>query len=250
MTAGADIDGNSEHRTGRGMTQRDDRGSEQPQLPLWVDWLVAALIFLIGVAGVTGGLALLQFADRDRIAEMVADGTIQSDVWSGQDLVEVTFTTAQWSGVGLLAAGAVIVLVALGYVVHRRRAHRRVARDGGPPRGTWTNAIIGAVASVVLSFVPFSQALGGLVAGYLHNSGRNGNVRVGALSGFLAVVPVAFVLLFVFGGILAGAAETTESGTIPLFGVILGVVTLFTLLYALVLGALGGFVADALFDDE
>jgi hypothetical protein len=52
--------------------------------------------------------------------------------------------------------------------------------------GRLTNALIGAVVTVVLPFVPFSPLLGGAVAGYLQE--RDG-FRVGAPSGAIAAVP-------------------------------------------------------------
>lgn len=63
-------------------------------------------------------------------------------------------------------------------------------------RSTSTNALIGAVVTVLASFVPFSPVVGGAVAGYLE--GRNG-ARVGAISGAMAAVPLVLLgLLFAF----------------------------------------------------
>ena len=55
---------------------------------------------------------------------------------------------------------------------------------------TVLNAIIGAVATVVLSFTSFSPVLGGMVAGYLE--GEHG-VRIGAISGLFAAIPISLV---------------------------------------------------------
>lgn len=102
-------------------------------------------------------------------------------------------------------------------------------------RSTFVNALIGAVVSFVLSFVPFSPVLGGAVAAYLE--GRDG-VRVGAISGLVAALPVAafvFLLasLFLFGDGLG------------LF-VLIGVVVLVAVVYTVALSALGGYLGEYL----
>jgi hypothetical protein len=61
------------------------------------------------------------------------------------------------------------------------------------------HALLGAVVTVVLSFIPFSPVLGGGVAAYLNEADTNTGLRVGALSGLFAAVPlVLFGLLAVF----------------------------------------------------
>ena len=67
---------------------------------------------------------------------------------------------------------------------------------------TLLNAVIGGIASIVLSFVPFSPVLGGAVAGYLHGGDRGEGVRVGAYAGVVAAIPLAlllFVAVAIFG---------------------------------------------------
>ncbi|GAB3413550.1 hypothetical protein GCM10027435_07590 [Haloparvum alkalitolerans] len=53
---------------------------------------------------------------------------------------------------------------------------------------TLPSAGVGAAITVPLVFVPFSPAVGGTVAAYLHDGDRAG-WQVGALSGALASVP-------------------------------------------------------------
>ena len=67
---------------------------------------------------------------------------------------------------------------------------------------TLLNAVIGGIASIVLSFVPFSPVLGGAVAGYLHGGDRGTGVRIGVYAGVVAAIPLAlllFVAVAVFG---------------------------------------------------
>ena len=220
-------------------------------MPRYVDWLVAGILALIGLAFVFGGAALFVLADVELIAEGVEAGTIRSDVFSGGTLVDVTYAMAWWSGVGLLVTGVATWLAAVGFAVYRRRAHRRRQATGEVLRSTRTNALVGAVASVVLGFVPFSPVLGGVVAGYLANGDRETTLKVGGLSGVFAAVPVVLVLAFVFVGLLVGTIGANGSSALALFGVVLAVVALlFGVLFTAALGALGGFVGGKVAPDN
>lgn len=111
-------------------------------------------------------------------------------------------------------------------------------RDGIGSDNSYVNALLGALVSVVLSFLPFSPALGGAVAGYLE--GRDG-LRVGAVSGVFASLPLFGVVVLL--GLVAlglGFADLAVGGFL-LF--VLGVfAVLFVVGYAVVLSALGGLV--------
>ncbi len=99
---------------------------------------------------------------------------------------------------------------------------------------TLVNAVVGAVVTVVLSFLGVSPIVGGAVAGYLE---RRDGLRVGAISGAIAAIPmVILVFLFVgFFGFLATGA--------PGFFVFFAAIALpFVLLYSIGLSALGGYV--------
>jgi len=109
--------------------------------------------------------------------------------------------------------------------------------DPDPERGLWLNALLGAVVTVLLSFVPFSPVLGGAAAGYLN--GEDG-LQVGAASGLLAALPslaVPLFALFLFGFIGADAAV--------LFLLVAVVVVVWVLL-SVALGAAGGYIGVAL----
>lgn len=98
---------------------------------------------------------------------------------------------------------------------------------------TLLNAVIGAVAGVLLSFVPFSTVLGGIVAGYLERGTNGDGLRVGAIAGFVMFVP--FLLL----GYLVGAIFLL-GGVPELFGGFLLFALLFAALYTVGAGMLGG----------
>mgnify|MGYP000421626151 CR=1 FL=1 len=59
---------------------------------------------------------------------------------------------------------------------------------------TGLNAVIGAVVTVVTTFIPFSPVLGGAVAGYLQQEDSSTALKVGAISGAIAAIPLLFVI--------------------------------------------------------
>lgn len=118
------------------------------------------------------------------------------------------------------------------------------------PRPTWLNALIGAVVTVVTAFVPFSPVLGGGVAGYLQEDRDRDGLRVGALSGLFAAVPLLLVVGLVLLVMVFGMAVTGEVAA-PLFVVVvLLAVALFVVAYTVVLSALGGLIGVAIAERE
>jgi heme/copper-type cytochrome/quinol oxidase subunit 4 len=119
--------------------------------------------------------------------------------------------------------------------------------DDSASDGSLRPALIGAVVSVVLSFIPFSPVLGGAVAGYLHK--REG-ARVGAIAGVLAAIPLA-LLVFLFFGVFGFFAISPGGGVgVPGgFILVLLVGMLVAALYTVALSALGGFLGVYLADE-
>jgi len=105
---------------------------------------------------------------------------------------------------------------------------------------TLLNALIGAVAATVLAFVPFSPVLGGALAGYLQGGDRSDAVRVGALSGLFAAIPLVVILLVVASVIPFLPAFGMAGSVTALLGVFALVAFGIVLLYSIGLGALGG----------
>jgi hypothetical protein len=222
---------------------RDDLAFARP-LPEYVDWLVGVAIALGGMALVVGGTAVTFAVDRDLLAQDIEAGEITVVVLERDlteaEMLEFSLEIVNWTGIGLLVTGIGLVLFAIGYVGFRHRAHQR--GTDGEVVGTYRSAaVLGAVATSVLSFVPFSPVLGGGLAGYLEQPASGRPVSVGALSGFLAMVPALVILAFVTVGLYAGFAAIQEAG--------LGFVVVAGLFFALLvlsvygagLGALGGF---------
>lgn len=215
-----------------------------PRLPEFVDWIAATLIALAGVALSVGGSVLTFVVTRDLIEAGVESGQITVLIFERDlteaEMLEVTLAIVTWTGWGLVVTGIALVLFAIGYVVVRHRTYRQTpdTESAGSYR---SYAVLGAVATGILSFLPFSPVLGGGAAGYVEHFGTGRTVSVGALSGFLAMVPILLILVFVTIGLYAGLATVQYSG--------LGIVTaaamlfalLFTAAYGAGIGALGGF---------
>ncbi|MDS0222246.1 DUF5518 domain-containing protein [Haloarcula sp. S1AR25-5A] len=112
---------------------------------------------------------------------------------------------------------------------------------------TFVNAVIGAVATALLSgFVPFAPLLGGGIAGYLEGGERDDGFRVGLLSGVigLAISLVFFAVVFVFlAAFLAIVPDALGLfGAAGLLVLVLG--TVMTAAYFLGLSALGGWLGN------
>lgn len=99
------------------------------------------------------------------------------------------------------------------------------------------NAVIAAVAGVVLGFVPLSPALGGAIGSYLNGGSRSTGLKLGAVGGLLASIPV-----FAGGALFALVAIAGGPGarSFLVFLVFVVFVLLFTALYVVGLSAAGG----------
>jgi len=108
--------------------------------------------------------------------------------------------------------------------------------------GFYVSALLGAVVTVVTSFVPVAPAFGGAVAGYLHDSGTDRGTRVGAVSGAFASLPLAALYLFILGIFVFGSITTGEVAGPAFVAVLVGGIFLVIVLYTVGLSALGGYV--------
>ena len=231
---------------------RDDLTFARP-LPEYVDWLVGVAIALGGMALVVGGTAVAFVVDRDLLAEDIEAGEItivvlQRDLTEAE-MLDFSLEVVNWTGIGLLVTGIGLVLFAIGYVVFRHRAHQNAGDEDSV--GTYrSSAVLGAVTTSVLSFVPFSPVLGGGLAGYLEQPASGRPVSVGALSGFLAMVPALVILGFVTVGLYSGFATIQEDGFgfVVVAGMFFGLLVLCA--YGAGLGALGGFAGGRLAEGE
>ena len=109
---------------------------------------------------------------------------------------------------------------------------------------TLLNAVIGGIASIVLSFIPLSPVLGGAIAGYLEGGDRNTGLRIGVYAGIIAAIPLALFTIAavaIFGSFLA-IGPGDGGGVIIL--VFLLVVVVFMALYTVGLSAFGGWLGN------
>lgn len=229
-------------------TQRaglEDHPTADRSLPAFVDWVLGALVALAGLALIVGGSVLTFVVDREMIAEQIEDGTATVMVGTTEltdaEQIELAEAVVSWTGVGLLVTGLTLALIGIGYAVVKHRAHSRVPE--GESRSNYsTFALLGAVLTVVLSFLPFSPALGGAVSGYLERGESNRTISIGALAGLLPMLPLLAILVFVLGGVVAGLVAVDQAG----MSIVVGAVLFFTLMFVAIigagLGALGGYV--------
>lgn len=227
--------------------ERDGRLSHP--FPGYVDWLVAIVAALAGVALLVGGSVLVFVVDRGWLVEGARSGSVESTFLSEADAVDVAVALTTWTGLGLLVTGVLLLLGAIGYLVVRRRVRRRETA-GEPVDYYRVNVVLGAVVSVVLSFVPFSPALGGAVAGYLERSESERTVSVGALSGLLAMAPMLVVLLFVTVGLVLGVLAIRETGLAVLLATVMLLAVMVVATIGVGLGGLGGYAGGKLAEDR
>ena len=110
--------------------------------------------------------------------------------------------------------------------------------DVGPNSNPVVNALIGGGVGIVLSFLPGSTVLGGAVAGYLEGGGTDEGLRVGALAGFVMLVPrllFGLVALWFFGVLGPGG-----------FGFVIVLLLLGLAAYTLVLSIVGAVIGTGL----
>ncbi|WP_459987894.1 DUF5518 domain-containing protein [Natrinema sp. JCM 9743] len=110
---------------------------------------------------------------------------------------------------------------------------------------TLINALIGAVAGVILSFVPLSTLLGGAITAYLEGGTPNDGIRVGAIAGVIMLVLMVFMGMFImmfFLGFEVGGAPRML--TFMLLSMLV-----FGSLYTVGLSAVGGYLGIYLKDE-
>lgn len=231
---------------------RPGRDAAESAVPEVLEWLIGALLALVGLGTTLGGSAVLWASDDELIAEAIAEGvregSVESDVLTPGELTAVATETAFWLGVGLAVTGLAMVAVGILYVVGRRRT-RRSPDTGNPREVLFAHAVLGAVATGVLSFVPASPILGGGVAGYVHRK-RGGPTKAGAVSGLLAALPLVGILVFLAIGLLSGFGAAGVGGLGVVLGIAMVIAILAALIYFVGLGALGGFLGDAIAGDD
>jgi len=110
---------------------------------------------------------------------------------------------------------------------------------------TVRNAVLGALVTTVLSGVlPFAPLVGGAVAGYLQGGDRATGLRVGVISGLIAVIPAAVVFTLVFSFVATVLVGVGEVGVPALFGFLFALVAMVVFVLVVGLSAAGGWIGN------
>lgn len=235
-----------------GESTRHARSTREGPIPEYVDWILGALITLAGMMGIVAGTMVAFVVDQELIAEAIEqeDVTVMigTTELTGAEAIEIADAVTSWVGIGLLVIGVGLILFAIGYVIQRHRAHNRHQR-GGPISSYSTHAVLGAVVTVLASFLPFSPAIGGGVAGYLERSESTRTISAGTLAGLLPAVPVVVFLLFLLAGLVSGLLAINQTAAATVVGTAVFFSAMIVATVGAVLGALGGFIGGRLAEE-
>jgi hypothetical protein len=215
--------------------------SDSGSLSQIVDWVTAALCALAGLFFAAVGAGLYALADREDVTDFVIEEDIQVDELTQEELVDLILAVLTWGGIGTILLGLLLVAGGVAFLVYRRRQERT-----GEGPDTTTLAIVGGVVTVVVSAIPFSPILGGLVSGYLRDGTTSEGTRVGAYAGVVASIPVLLLGALV---LVVFAVAVAELGYLSVaiaggFAILFGL--LVALVYTVGLSALGGFLGTKL----
>lgn len=198
-----------------------------------LDWAIGGLLGFVGLLATLGGVALFYAADRSEVSELIRNSEFHSDVLTEAQAIDALVALGEWSGIGLVVAGGLTLLIGVAVVI----AHRR-ARHGGRGTPRWILGVVGATVGLILGFVPFSPVLGGAVAGYLDPDRRASGVGSGTMAGVFAALPLFVVTMFAGVGLFAGL----PSGVAAIVVAVIAILVLLSLAYLIGLSALGGYL--------
>lgn len=221
-----------------------------PELPAIVDWVVGAVVAVVGLAFLAGANLLGILVDRSMLVDRISTGAIEPAVLSRPDTIDVGREAVTWAGYGLVVSGLLLVVAGLVFVGTRRNWRTANRSAATSKRNVVTHAVAGAVTSALLAFLPFSPAIGGLASGYLEGGNARRSAGVGALAGLLVTAPLLLVLAFVGVGLVVGFLSVQAPGLALLAVVVLPLVLLVSATTSAALGALGGYVGGRIADDR
>lgn len=114
----------------------------------------------------------------------------------------------------------------------------------GASRGEnfYLHALLGAVVTFFTAIIPFSPVIGGAVAGYLHAEGTDRGIRIGAVSGLMASLPLVAIFVLMFTVMSIGSFVTGEVAGPVFVLVMVGIIFLLVALYTVGLSAAGGYL--------
>lgn len=228
-------------RTAGGSLGGADAVDDRDPVPAALDWLVGAVVGLVGLALTAVGVGLFIRVDRAAIASAIAAEGTELNGLTPTEAVAAGTPFVDWLAIGTAASGLVALAGAVWFVRARRRVRDRVAREGGTTATFWACAVYGAAVTALTSFLPVAALLGGGTAAYLR--GGEAGARVGAASGLVGYVLTVPMLAGLAVGLVAGGSAIGEfAGGVTLAGLVV-VAQLVALAINAGLGAVGGVLA-------
>jgi hypothetical protein len=215
-------------------------GQEQP-LSRTLDWAISLFLVLSGTVFAAGGFLIFRFADLGRITSWVAEGRITSTDLSDPELINAVYAFIWGGGISVTVTGALLAAAGVVFFGFQTRARRRYDVTGIASPSVVGNAIIGAMVTIVASFVPFSPVLGGAVSGYLQRGSTDSPVRVGGTAGLFATLPVVIVFVTITWSLLG-----SDTGLTTIVVASLAISLVVSIAYMIGLSALGGYLGAEL----
>lgn len=228
--------------------ERDSHG-----LPGFIDWLLGAIVIVGGFGLVVAGMTLLVGIDRNALVETIEAEAIETTVLMTElteaEIAGLADAAVVSSAIGLVVTGVAVIGFGIGFSLYRYWIRRRT-RTGVEGSSFATYAMLGAIVSIAVSFIPFSTVIGGGVAGYLEGRESKRTVSVGGLAGFLPTLPVAlFTIVFLIGMLFEIRAIDGQNFAILVTGTtLLAILILLTL--AAGFGALGGYLGGKIAESD
>jgi hypothetical protein len=198
-----------------------------------IDWAIGAVLGVFGALIALCGGALYAASSHAVVTDVIRNGEFESDVLTEAEAIDLLVALGQWSGVGLVVTGLLLVALGVGVVV----LHGRV-READEPTPAWVLGVAGAIVGGVLSFVPLSPVLGGATAGYLDSDQTASGLGTGTLAGVFGSLPVLVVTVFSGIGLFVGVPGELA----PAAAALLAFTAVLTLLYFVALSAIGGYL--------
>ena len=208
-----------------------------------VDWAIGAILGIAGTLIVLGGTSLYYSVNRTDVTDYVHSSEFQSEVLTDGEAIDALVALGQWSGIGLLFAGALLVLLGIALVIGHRQA--RNERHSTPH---WILGVAGALISSLLSFIPLSPILGGAVAGYLNPNPESSGLGIGTTAGVFGSLPLLVVIIFTSVGLILSAPSETAAAVVTAVSIVLLLILPYFVGLSAIGGYLGGWIRQLRFD--
>lgn len=198
-----------------------------------IDWAIGAVLGVFGALVALSGGALYASSSYTVVTEVIQNGEFESDVLTEAEAIDILGALGQWSGIGLVVTGLLLVALGVAVVVLHGRA-----RESDEATPAWILGVVGAIVSVVLSFIPFSPVLGGAAASYLDTDQTASGLGTGTLAGVIGGLPLLVITVFAGFGLFMGIPGDVA----PAAAALLAFTAILTLLYFVALSAIGGYL--------